>query len=226
MELQQDWTAVRERLHGFILRRIDNRQDAEDLLQDVLVKMNGSLRDVNDHSRVQAWAYQITRNVITDYYRRQQADSSRRHSIDDLDELMMDPESRDAEWELAPCLQPMIERLPERYRQALVLADLEGLTQREVAERLALSVSGAKSRVQRAREKLREMLHACCMFDLDRQGVVVGFRPRCESSAPDERASAPECSSAGSCEERKGTERPSSIPSRHVASERSSIPTR
>jgi RNA polymerase sigma-70 factor (ECF subfamily) len=192
MELQQDWNAVRERLHGFILRRISDPHDAEDLLQDVLVKMHGSLRNVKDHSRVQAWAYQITRNAITDYYR--QARSSRREMLDDPDTLSAELESRDAERELAVCLEPMIRRLPVHYRDAVVMADLEGTTQREVATRLGISLSGAKSRVQRGREKLREMLHECCMFELDRQGVVVGFRPRCEPDVACEPDTARECS--------------------------------
>jgi RNA polymerase sigma-70 factor, ECF subfamily len=193
MELQHDWNDVRQRLHGFILRRIEDRDDAEDVLQDVLVKMHGSLSDIRDQSRVQAWAYQITRNVITDYYRRLHSRSGRSNTLGDPEALVAEPEFPDAERELAACLEPMIGRLPEHYREALVLADLEGVTQREVAERLGITLSGAKSRVQRSREKLREMLHECCTFELDRQGTVVGFRPRCETSEPCDPERAADC---------------------------------
>ena len=72
----------------------------------------------------------------------------------------------------------MVESLPDDYRQALLLTEYEGLTQRELAERLGLSVSGAKSRVQRAREKLKEMLLDCCHFEFDRLGRVIDYQPK------------------------------------------------
>jgi RNA polymerase sigma-70 factor (ECF subfamily) len=69
----------------------------------------------------------------------------------------------------------MIERLPENYRQAITLVDLEGLAQHEAAARLGLSVSGMKSRVQRGRHQLRDMLEACCVIALDRRGGVTDY---------------------------------------------------
>jgi RNA polymerase sigma-70 factor (ECF subfamily) len=184
MELQHDWNAFRDRLHDFIVRRIGDRDDAEDLLHDVLVKMQESLGSLRDHSRVQAWAYQITRNVITDYYRRRQAHASRTATLDDLDDISGEDAASSVEREIAACLRPMVEHLPESYRDAVLLADLDGITQREVAERLGISLSGAKSRVQRGREKLRELLYKCCTFELDRLGAIVDARPRCADCDP------------------------------------------
>ncbi len=73
----------------------------------------------------------------------------------------------------------MVERLPDDYREALLFTEYEGLTQKELAERLGVSYSGAKSRVQRAREKLKTMLLACCHFEFDRLGKVIDYQPRC-----------------------------------------------
>ncbi|HLZ55439.1 MAG TPA: sigma factor-like helix-turn-helix DNA-binding protein, partial [Ktedonosporobacter sp.] len=69
---------------------------------------------------------------------------------------------------------------PDQDRQALVLTEYQGLTQKELGERLGLSFSGAKSRVQRAREKLKQELLACCHFELDRRGHILDYQPRCD----------------------------------------------
>jgi RNA polymerase sigma-70 factor (ECF subfamily) len=80
--------------------------------------------------------------------------------------------------EILPCLVSAIDELPEGYRRALTQADLEGRTQKEVAGELGLSLSGAKSRVQRARRKLKAALLSCCHFELDRLGNVLDYLPR------------------------------------------------
>jgi RNA polymerase sigma-70 factor (ECF subfamily) len=81
--------------------------------------------------------------------------------------------------ELFPCVRAMVHSLPALDRQALVLAEYQGLTQKELSARLGLSFSGAKSRVQRAREKLKQMLLACCHFELDRRRHVMNYQSRC-----------------------------------------------
>jgi hypothetical protein len=85
--------------------------------------------------------------------------------------------------ELLPCIRAMVKNLPEHDRQALVLTEYQGLTQKELSERLGLSFSGAKSRVQRAREKLKQQLLECCHFELDRRGHVIDYQPRCACCA-------------------------------------------
>jgi len=85
--------------------------------------------------------------------------------------------------ELLPSIKAMVDSLPADYRQALILTEYEGLTQRELAERLGLSFSGAKSRVQRAREKLKIMLLDCCHFEFDRLGKVIDYQPKCACCA-------------------------------------------
>src|SRR5437588_726670 len=81
--------------------------------------------------------------------------------------------------ELVPCIKEMVDSLTNDYRQALILTEYEGLTQRELAVRLGISVSGAKSRVQRAREKLKDMLLDCCHFEFDHSGRVIDYQPKC-----------------------------------------------
>jgi RNA polymerase sigma-70 factor (ECF subfamily) len=67
------------------------------------------------------------------------------------------------------------------YRDAIIATEYDGLSQVELAQRLGLSVSAAKSRVQRARAMVRETIERCCHFDVDHYGTVVDYTPRIET---------------------------------------------
>src|SRR5215203_4079688 len=94
--------------------------------------------------------------------------------------------------EMARCISPMVRGLPDNYRRAIELTELEGMTQAAAAERLSLSVPGAKSRVQRGRARLRAMLLRCCEIETDRRGRVTAFETRdgegCVSCGDEQRA--------------------------------------
>ena len=168
------WADFGDTLKRFILKRVANEQASEDILQDVFMKIHTGIAGLNDERRLQSWVYQIARNSIIDYYRKPQPP----HEL--LEELAAPSNDDDGEMEtqLARSLKGMVEQLPEEYRHALILTAFEGLTQKEVAERLGLSLSGVKSRVQRAREKLRDILLDCCHFEFDRNGRVIDYYPR------------------------------------------------
>jgi RNA polymerase sigma-70 factor, ECF subfamily len=176
MTTEQIWETFHPQLKRFILTRIPDEDNAEDILQDVFLKIHANIDTLRDQEKLQSWLYQIARNIITDYYRTHKATVG-------LSEALLLPEEPEVEddvvKELIPSVKAMVESLPDDYRQALLLTEYEGLTQRELAERLGLSFSGAKSRVQRAREKLRTMLLDCCHFEFDRLGKVIDYQPRC-----------------------------------------------
>jgi RNA polymerase sigma-70 factor (ECF subfamily) len=171
------WEDFHIPLKQFIKKRVPDEQSAEDILQDVFLKVHTHIDTLRDHDKLQSWIYQIARNAITDYYRLHKQTLG----ISDLPELPVLPEDTldDVVKELTPCIKGMIDRLPPDYRQALILTEYEGLTQKEFAERLGLSFSGAKSRVQRAREKLKQMLLDCCHFQFDRSGRIIDYQPKC-----------------------------------------------
>lgn len=167
------WNAYHARLHAFIVSRVNDRDAADDILQDVFLKTHARLGDLTHEAKLQSWLYQIARNAIIDYYRKHRAEGVAADELADES-----PESsRNAVHQLAECLRPMIATLPEQYRDALVLADLEGLTQSQIAERENISLSGAKSRVQRARGMLRDLLDECCRFEFDQRGHLVSYAP-------------------------------------------------
>jgi len=169
------WTTFHERLLRFIRKRVANEHDAEDVLQDVFLKIHQRIDQLQDAEKLPAWVFQIARRSVIDYYR---ARSSTPEQADLPDELAEHREPEPTSADVADCLAPMIERLPEPYRQAVVMTELEGRTQRELAESLGLSVSGAKSRVQRGREHLKTMLLDCCHFAFDQRGRVIDYEPR------------------------------------------------
>lgn len=177
---EQVWEAFHVPLHQFIRRRVSDESMAEDLLQEVFLKIHQHIQNLKDVRRLESWIYRITRNLIVDYYRgqRQAMEAFDGGEVPDLPEELPDD---DIVQELLPSVRAMVLALPEQDRQALILTEYQGLTQKELAERLGLSFSGAKSRVQRAREKLKQQLLACCHFELDRRGHVLDYQPRCSS---------------------------------------------
>lgn len=175
------WQEFSAKLKQFILKHVPEQQSAEDILQDVFVKIHTHIDTLRDRRKLQSWIYQITRNAIYDYYRDQKAITG----IPEMLDLSEEPADNDVERMLAASIKEMIDCLPAVYRQALILTEYEGLTQKELADQLGLSFSGAKSRVQRAREKLKEMLLACCHFEFDRRGRIIDYYPTCNCCAND-----------------------------------------
>ena len=177
------WHEVHQSLRAFIARRVADEASVEDLSQEVFVRMQRGLGGLKHESRLVAWIYQIARHAIIDYYRARNRQPERpvglASDLESLHPASLPVESSESSGqlrtELAGCLRPMIERLSEDYRQAVTLVDLEGLAQHEAAARLGLSVSGMKSRVQRGRRQLRDMLEACCVIALDRRRGVAGY---------------------------------------------------
>lgn len=165
------WQEHKSRLRRYVLSRVRDSNAADDILQDAFLKAHASLHTVKTPGSLAAWLHQIAANAIADYYRSQQA------WVELPEELPAPEEERDYRAELADCLRPLIGDLPEPYRSALVMSELEGRPQREVAERYGISLSGAKSRVQRGREKLRERLLECCEIETG-HGRIVGYEPK------------------------------------------------
>jgi len=168
------WHEFNAGLKQFIRGRVPDEYSAEDILQDVFLKIHTHIDTLHERENLPAWVYQITRNAIYDYYRARQVDALPQ----EMPYLPDDPFD-DIVAELVPCVRGMVESLPGNYRQALFLTEFEGMSQKELSEQLGLSFSGAKSRVQRAREKVKNMLLDCCHFELDRRGHIIDYQPRC-----------------------------------------------
>ena len=173
---------LRESLAGFVARRVSNPQDAEDVLQEVMLRIHRHAGELADADRVLAWVHRIARNAIVDYYRRRAARPELpAGGAGDLGEGSTPhdgPASDTSRRELARCLRPLLEQLPEKHREALIVTELEGATQVDAARLLGVSVSGMKTRVQRGRAQLKDLLLECCEVELDRRGAITEYSAR------------------------------------------------
>ena len=171
--LDHIWHEFAEKLGQFIRARVADPATAEDILQDVFVKIQKRLGRLHDPAKLEGWIYLIARNAIIDHYR------TRKETVELPDTLPAEPDRDEGEVEeLKAAFRRMIYSLPEPYREAVVLTEFDRLTQQQLADRLGISLSGAKSRVQRGRAQLKEMLDECCTFEFDRRGKVIGCSPR------------------------------------------------
>lgn len=174
------WNQYSHRLKAFIRSRVEDEAVAEDLLQEVFIRVHHNLCCKLEWERPDGWFYQIARNLIIDHYRMRKVMLEIPESLPaepgmgEQDHLVEDPEA-----ELALSVREMIDELPDIYRQALILTEYQGLSQKQLAEHLGISLSGAKSRVQRARQRLREMFLNCCHFEFDRRGRILDYYERC-----------------------------------------------
>ena len=172
---EQLWADYRQQFYFFVLKRVNDPHIAEDIVQDVMLKALTSRDSLRDDTKVQAWLYQITRNAITDYYRSHKETSA----LPDESLLPEDGLDADVRQELAECcIRPFIETLPTSYKEAILLSELDGMTQAEVAQKQGISLSGAKSRVQRGRQLLKGALLQCCQFEFEQQGQMTDYDPQ------------------------------------------------
>jgi RNA polymerase sigma-70 factor (ECF subfamily) len=179
------WAELHTNIRGFVARRVRQPADVDDIVQQVFLRVHQALPTLRDADKLHAWIYQTTRRTIVDHYR---APSQRREvpagtavdvfPDDQPGDVTADEGEESALQELAACLTPLIGKLARADREALRLIEFEGVTQVEAAGRLGLSVSGMKSRVQRARLHLRSALDDCCRIALDRRGGVLGYEGR------------------------------------------------
>ena len=184
------WNHLHDRLHRFICSRLPDEDDAEDILQDVFLRIHDRIDTVRDVQKLESWIYQIARNSIVDYYRRRRSLVSLSDLPDgsesELGEASVGPGPEDKDADEDPIVQSLtadireiVQSLPEPYREALLLTEDQGLSQKELAEQLGISLSGAKSRVQRARQKIKDALLSCCHFEFDARGLVYDYRAHC-----------------------------------------------
>jgi RNA polymerase sigma-70 factor (ECF subfamily) len=182
---EQMWQEVMVQLRTFVRRRIADPQRAEDIVGDILLRIHQTVGSVHDRERLTQWVSRVAHNAIIDEYRR---GGRRREQLTPTIEdaaIDADGESVTVPYELAGCLRPLLAGLPPEQRRAVEMVDLDGMPQADAAHREDVSVSGMKSRVQRGRRRLAELLGRCCALTLDARGVPMDYTP------------APGC--AGSC---------------------------
>lgn len=177
------WNSFNKDLYRFILSRVKDSDAAKDILQDSFIKIQKNISSLKKEKSLKFWIYRITYNSIIDYFRKKNYDLN---EFNDNYELPDSPEKHDLNdktSELAECVIPFINKLPAIYKEALTLTELKNYSQLELAEHLGISYSGAKSRVQRAKVKLKELFEDCCNISYDKYGNIMDFKSRnCKKS--------------------------------------------
>ncbi len=167
------------------LTRLVGPNEAEDLTQEVFLRVNRGLPDFKGDAKLSTWIYRIATNVATDRLRSRASQESRSGKAITLDEQLIE-ESIDLKAERKPslerqaireemssCVQDYINSLPESYRVPVTLSEIGGLTNKEIAETLGLTMETVKIRLHRGRAKLKDKLEAGCKFERDEEDILV-----------------------------------------------------
>ena len=185
-EARGAWSEIEQRLRPFVSRRVASAADVDDVLQEIFVRMQRGLAGLRDTERFGGWIYRVTQSAIAD------AGRARARSplvgVEQVPEAVsVDPPDVDQlQADLGACVTLFVARLPSPYRQAVTLTELEGLTQKDAAEMLGVSLPAMKSRVLRGREKIRDMFQECCRISLDCRGRVTECEPRRLDEVPED----------------------------------------
>jgi len=166
-----------KQLKRFVQKKVKDTGVTDDILQQLYLKLYKNCEQLKGIHNMHAWLYQITRNVVNDFFR----ENTKVVSLAE-DAEITDYENQDImQQEVENLVQPLIQLLPQEYAEALMLSEIEGISQKEIAEKLGISYSGAKSRVQRGREKLKQKFMECCILEMDRNGQLLSatVKPSC-----------------------------------------------
>ena len=199
------WEKFSDYLQNFIRQRAVNSADAEDILQEVFFKVHKNLHQLSQIEKLESWLFRITRNVISDFYKKRGKELKIRalasepedpvfsfDTIRNLDFLAANMEnvlekydlkneffpgekSTEEALEFFKIICPFLESIDPKYAEAVFLTDYLGMSQKDLAAHLGISVSGAKSRVQRGREHLKALFFRCCDFEFDARGRIIHY---------------------------------------------------
>lgn len=167
METKEIWDKYAEELRRFLMSKTADKDLADDILQEVFVKVHLKKSQLRSGKDLRPWLYRIASHCLTDFFRSKTYTPEITPASTDTSEEAKDHSAEN-------CLLPLIEELPEIYRKALLLSEIENKKQQQVAEILGISVSGAKSRIQRGRKLLQEGYMNCCDYTLNENGLLVG----------------------------------------------------
>lgn len=165
-EVTLNWNNVQSELKRFVYKRVKDKTLAEDIVHDVFLKVQAKIHQVKESDKLFGWIYQITRNTITDHYRKR----SKNINPKDIDWEPSPPNFNDC---VTNALTELIPTLPDKYRIPLEMTELQDISQLEVATQLGLNYTTAKARVQRARQMLKERMNEILIVKTDGYGNVI-----------------------------------------------------
>lgn len=177
MDISVIYTEFHRVLLGFIKTKVSNHQDAEDILQDVFIKVAAGIDDLSRKEKLQSWLYTIARNAITDYYRKK-ANKKSLTTGEDVPDIFSEDEYNDTTKALDGCVNDLVNRLPGEYRDIIIDVEMKDVKQKDLVEKYNLAYPSIRSRVQRGREKLKQIFLNCCHIECDIRGNILNIQPK------------------------------------------------
>lgn len=165
---EQIWSRYNEELYRFIRSRINSKPEAEDLLQEVFAKIHLNHTGLRSDIKLTSWVYQIARNTLTDYYRKKKL-----QYVELEDMPLVEDKDDNLNEDYLHCIKPAIEQLDENYKFPMLKTLLGSFSQKEYAKQTGEPYATIKSRVQRGRKKIKEIIQQCCDFKTDVYGNIV-----------------------------------------------------
>ena len=162
------WEDYKSSLLGYIKKRVTNNDDAKDILQDVLLKSYQFCSKGKTVLHLKSWLFKITQNTIVDYFKKNKNISFEIDIVDEINENSLVGEASEY-------IKALLRLLPEEYAIPLYMYDLDNISQKEIAEKLNLTLPNTKSRIQRGRIKLKERFLECCIVEFDENGEMISF---------------------------------------------------
>src|SRR5687767_3966871 len=172
MEVVGIYNEFHQSLLAFIRSKIKSKEDAEDILQNVFIKISSNVDKLSEDEKLKSWIFTITRNAITDYYR-VVATNRKRSGNEEIDEGIIESNDPDPTKGLDQCVDSMISLLPEEYRNIIIESELQGVKQKDLAEKYGVAYPSMRSKVQRGRERLKQLFYNCCHIETDSRGNVL-----------------------------------------------------
>lgn len=165
METQKIWRTFNDELYFFILKKVKNKDTANDIFQNTFLKIHNNLSKLKNNEKVKAWIFQIARNEIANHFNKE---SLYVESISENEEVSTQA------YQHICCFDNFMNELPEPYNQVIELIYVKGKKQKEVAQELNISLENVKIRIKRAKDLLKKKFHECCKFKFDKRNKLIG----------------------------------------------------
>ena len=164
------WNEFSLDLRKFVKSKLKDSYIAEDILQDIFYKIHNNINQLKDNSKLGSWVYQIAKNSITDFFRQEQKAQEVLMELKKEKDFSLDNASNEI---LSYCMEFFVSQLPEIYKNAIQLTEYNNVSQVELAKKENISISAAKSRVQRARAKLKKIIKEYSHYESIKQGIDI-----------------------------------------------------
>jgi len=169
---------LRQAVYAFVFSRVKDHATADDLTQEILLRIDARISSLKNSEKLQAWVFRMARNVIADHFRSTPPCDPFDEDVPNAPITLPFTADNGLPQELAVYIQSVVSELPVKYREAIILTEFKGISQVEMARRLGISLTAAKSRTQRARAMVKQIIERCCHWETDRYGTVIDVRRR------------------------------------------------